>query len=75
MVMMRQGDNVWESTGWITMHYVSKRSLFNVQNSIKNTISSYFMKLDEHVLRMLRKKYTKLQRSECATSISPLLLI
>lgn len=29
----------------------------------------------EHVLRMLRKKYTKLQRSECATSISPLLLI
>lgn len=55
MVMMRQGDNVWESIGWIAVHYVSKRSLFNVQNSIKNTISSYFMKLDEHVLRMLRK--------------------
>lgn len=55
MVMMRQGDNVWESIGWITVHYVNKRSPFNVQNSIKSTISSYFMKLDEQVLRMLRK--------------------
>lgn len=56
MVMKRQGDNVRESIGWITVYYVNTRSPFNVQNSIKSTISSYFMKLGEHVLRMLRKK-------------------
>ena len=75
MVMMRQGDHVWESIGWITVHYVNKRSPFNVQNSIKSAISSYFKKLGEHVLRILRKKNMELQRSECATSISPLLVI
>lgn len=44
MVMMRQGDNVQESIGWITVDYVNIRSPFNVQNSIKEY---YFFILHE----------------------------
>lgn len=76
MVMMRKRDNVWESTGWITVHYVNKKKPFQCAD-IYNKY--YFFILHEArwacFKNVVEKNYMEVQRSDYATSNSPLSLI